>query len=120
MNDVKNEDILKDKQDHDRMSWMEELRMIPVYQVFIMVLVQGATRSGFHHRKNLFIFTFATKAPVSRFSPRHIFFFFLSFFFKIFFIEFLERIQTFFNLNSAPIGRISQDHRMACPKMLIG
>ena len=35
MNDVKNEDILKDKQDHDRMSWMEELRMTPVYQVFI-------------------------------------------------------------------------------------
>ena len=75
MNDVKNEDILKDKQDHDRMSWMEELRMMPVYQVFIMVLVQGATRSGFHHRTNLFFFTFATKVPVSRFSPRHFFFF---------------------------------------------
>ena len=85
MNDVKNEDILKDKQDHDRMVWMEELRMMPDYQVFIMVLVQGATRSGFHHRTNLFIFTFATKAPVSRFSPRHIFFFFLFFFFSYFF-----------------------------------
>ena len=80
MNDVKNEDILKDKQDHDRMSWMEELRMMPVYQVFIMVLVQGATRRGFHHRTNLFIFTFATKAPISRFSPRHISSFFFSFF----------------------------------------
>ena len=76
MNDVKNEDILKDKQDHDRMSWMEELRMMPIYQVFIMVLVQGATRSGFHHRTNLFIFTFATKVPISRFSPRHFLFFF--------------------------------------------
>ena len=89
---------------------MEELRMTPVYQVFIMVLVQGATRSGFHHRTDLFFFTFATKAPVSRFSPRHIFFL----------LEFLERIQTFFNLKNAPIGRISQDQRMACPKMLIG
>jgi hypothetical protein len=87
------------------MSWMEELRMMPVYQVFIMVLVQGATRSGFHYRTDLFFFTFATKAPISRFSPRHIFFFF-SFFG---FLEFLERIQAFFNLNSAPIGRISYD-----------
>ena len=111
MNDVKNDDISKDKKDHDRMSWMEELRMTPVYQVFIMVLVQGATRSGFHHRTNLFIFTFATKVPVSRFSPRHFFFGFL---------EFLEGIQTFLNLSSAPIGRISQDHRMVYPKMLIG
>ncbi|MFA1094680.1 hypothetical protein ACDI55_28465, partial [Klebsiella pneumoniae] len=50
--------------------------MTPVYQVFIMVLVQGATRSGFHHRTDLFFFTFATKVPVSRFSPRHFFFFF--------------------------------------------
>ena len=47
MNDFKTDDILKDKQDHDRMPWMEELRMTPDYQVFIMVLVQGATRSGF-------------------------------------------------------------------------
>ena len=85
MNDVKNEDILKDKQDHDRMSWMEELRMTPDCQVFIMVLVQSATRSGFHHRTNLFIFTFATKAPVSRFSPRHIFFLFFFFLFFFFF-----------------------------------
>ena len=96
---------------------MEELRMMPVYQVFIMVLVQGAIRSGFHHRTDLFFFTFATKAPVSRFSPRHIFFLLLFFFG---FLEFLERIQAFFNLNSAPIGRISQDHRKVCPKMLIG
>ena len=113
MNDVKNEDILKDKQDHDKMSWMEELRMTPDCQVFIMVLVQGATRSGFHHRTDLFFFTFATKAPVSRFSPRHIFFI-------LFFPEFLEGIQTFLKLKSAPVGRISQDHRMVCPKMLIG
>ena len=56
---------------------MEELHMMPIYQVFIMVLVQGATRSGFHHRMDLFFFTFATKVPVSRFSPRHFFFFFL-------------------------------------------
>ena len=116
MNDFKNEDILKDKQDHDRMSWMEELRMTPVYQVFIMVLVQCATRSGFHHKTNLFFFTFSTKAPISRFSPRYILFLFLFFFF----LEFLEGFQTFLNLRSAPIGRISQDHRMACPKMLIG
>ena len=75
----RNDNILKDKQDHDRMSWMEELRMTPVYQVFIMVLVQDATRSGFHHRTDLFIFTFATKVPVSRFSPRHFFIFFLNF-----------------------------------------
>ena len=84
MNYFKNEDILKDKQDHDRMSWMEELCMTPVYQVFIMVLVQGAIRSGFHHRTDLFFFTFATKAPVSRFSPRHIFFYFIFFIFWIF------------------------------------
>ena len=92
---------------------MEELIMMPFYEVFIMVLVQGATRSGFHHRTDLFFFTFATKAPVSRFSPRH-FFSFLFFFFLFFllffrFLEFLERIQAFFNLNSAPIGRINYD-----------
>ena len=92
--------------------------MMPVYQVFIMVLVQGATRSGFHHRTDLFIFTFATKVPVSKFSPRHILFSLFILFFS--FLEFLGRIQAFFNLNSALIGRISQDHRMACPKMLIG
>ena len=83
MKDFKNDDILKDKQDHDRMSWMEELRMMPDYQVFITVLVQGATKSGFHHRTNLFFFTFATKVPVSRFSPRY-FFFFSFFFFRFF------------------------------------
>ena len=95
MNDFKNEDILKDKQDHDRMSWMEELRMMPVYQVFIMVLVQGATRSGFHHRTNLFFFTFATKAPVSRFSPRHIFFSFSFFSFFFFFRVFGKNSSLF-------------------------
>ena len=58
--------------------------MMPVYQVFIMVLVQGATRSGFHYRTDLFFFTFATKAPVARFLPRHISFFFLFSFFWIF------------------------------------
>ena len=84
---------------------MEELRMMPVYQVFIMVLVQSATRSSFHHRIDLFIFTFATKVPVSKFSPRHFFFSFLFFSF----LEFLEKIQAFFNLNSAPIGRINYD-----------
>jgi hypothetical protein len=59
-----------------KMRIMEELRMTPVCQVFIMVLIQSTTRSGFHHRMNLFIFTFATKVPVSRFSPRHFFHFF--------------------------------------------
>ena len=84
----------KDKKDHDRMSWMEELRMTPVYQVFIMVLVQGATRSGFHHRTNLFIFTFATKAPVSRFSPRHFFYFFTFLNFLLYFLfGFLEFLK---------------------------
>ena len=44
--------------------WMvEELCMMIVCQVFIMVLIQGATRSSFHHRMDLFIFTFATKVP---------------------------------------------------------
>ena len=42
---------------------VEELRMTPVCQVFIMVLIQGATRSSFHHRMILFLFTFATKVP---------------------------------------------------------
>ena len=42
---------------------VEELRMTPVCQVFIMVLIQGATRSSFHHRTDLFFFTFATKVP---------------------------------------------------------
>ena len=45
---------------------------------------------------------------------------FFSFFSFFEFLEFLERIQAFFNLNSAPIGRISQDHRKVCPKTLIG
>ena len=66
---------------------MEELRMMHVYQVFIMVLVQGATRSGFHHRTDLFFFTFATKAPVFQ----------------------VSRIQAFFNLSSTPIRKISYD-----------
>ena len=95
MNDVKNEDILKDKQDHDRMLWMEELRMMPDCQVFIMVLVQGATRSGFHHRTNLFLFTFATKAPVSRFSPRHIFLFFYLFIYLFIYFFFFEILSVF-------------------------
>ena len=42
---------------------MEELRMMPICQVFIMVLIQVATRSSFHHRINLFHITFATKVP---------------------------------------------------------
>ena len=42
---------------------VEELCMTLVCQVFIMVLIQGATRSSFHHRKDLFLFTFATKVP---------------------------------------------------------
>ena len=82
---------------------MEELHMMLVYQVFIMVLVQGATRSGFHYRTDLFFFTFATKAPISRFSPRH----FFSFFFG--FLEFLERIQAFLKLGSMSIRKISYD-----------
>ena len=44
--------------------WMvEELCMMPVFQVFIMILIQGATRSSFHHRMDLFLFTFSTKVP---------------------------------------------------------
>ena len=39
MNDFKNEDILKDKQDHDKMSWMEELHMTPVCQVFTKIII---------------------------------------------------------------------------------
>jgi hypothetical protein len=74
---------------------MEELRMMPVCQVFIMVLIQGATRSSFHHRINLFLFTFATKVPQEVvFTKAH--FHFFSFFFLFFsFFEFLERAQAF-------------------------
>ena len=79
MNDFKNDDILKDKQDHDRMSWMEELRMTPVYQVFIMVLVQGATISGFHHRTDFFFF-FLLLLPRRLFPGFHQGTFFFSFF----------------------------------------
>ena len=79
---------------------MEELHMTPVYQVFIVVLVQGATRSGFHHRTDLFFFTFATKAPISKFSLRH----FFLWIFRVF-----EKNSSLFNLNSAPIGRINYD-----------
>ena len=42
---------------------VEELHMTLVCQVFIMVLIQGATRSSFHHSTDLFLFTFATKVP---------------------------------------------------------
>ena len=62
--------------------WMvEELRMTPVCQVFIMVLIQGATRSSFHHRMDLFLFTFATKVPQEVvFTKAHFFFIFFSIF----------------------------------------
>ena len=85
---------------------MEELRMMPVYQVFIMVLIQGARRSGFHHRMDLFILNFATKVPqevvftkaLFHFSFFHFFHFFIfHFFLFIFFIfsVYLERAQVF-------------------------
>ena len=85
MNDFKNDDILKDKQDHDRMSWMEELRMMPVYQVFIMVLVQGATRSDFHHRTNLFYLYFCYQGACFQvFTKAHFFSFFSFWIFRVF------------------------------------
>ena len=72
---------------------MEELRMMPACQIFITVLIQGATRSSFHHRINLFLFTFATKVPQDVvFTKEHFHFFHFSFFF---FFEFLERAQAF-------------------------
>ena len=80
---------------------MEELHMMPVCQVFIMVLIQGATRSSFHNRINLFLFTFATKVPqevVFTKAHFHFFSFFLFFLFEFFyflFFEFLERAQAF-------------------------
>ena len=75
---------------------MEELRMMPVYRVFIMVLIQGATRSGFHHRMELFIFTFATKVPEEVVFTKVLFHF--SFFFILFFIiDFID----FFGNNSS-------------------
>ena len=59
---------------------VEELRMMPICQVFIMVLIQGATRSSFHHRMDLFLFTFSTKVPQEVvFTKAHFFFFFLEF-----------------------------------------
>jgi hypothetical protein len=61
---------------------VEELHMTPVCQVFIMVLIQGATRSSFHHRMDLFIFIFATKVPQEVvFTKAHFHFFFFFFFF---------------------------------------
>ena len=70
---------------------VEELRMTPVCQVFIMVLIQGATRSSFHHRTDLFLFTFATKVPQEVvFTKAHFHFFSI---FRI--LEFLERAQVF-------------------------
>ena len=64
---------------------VEELRMMPVCQVFIMVLIQGATRSSFYHRTNLFLFTFATKVPQEVVFTKAHFHFFLFFFFILFF-----------------------------------
>ena len=67
---------------------VEELRMMPICQVFIMVLIQGATKSIFHHRMGLFLFTFATKVPQEVvFTKAH--FLFFSFF------RILERAQAF-------------------------
>ena len=64
--------------------WMvEELRMMPVCQVFIMVLIQGATRSSFHYRTDLFLFTFATKVPQEVVFTKAHFFSFYFFIFRI-------------------------------------
>ena len=73
---------------------VEELCMMPVFQVFIMVLIQGVTRSNFHHQMDLFLFTFATKVPQEVvFTKAH--FQFFSFYFNFIFLEFLERAQAF-------------------------
>ena len=82
--------------------WMlEELRMTLVCQVFIMVLIQGSTRSSSHHRKNLFFFTFATKEPQEVVFTKALFFFL--------FLEFqnFRNSSSFSNLDSARIGKIS-------------
>ena len=74
--------------------WMvKELRMTPVCQVFIMVLIQGATRSIFHHKMDLFLFTFATKVPQEVVFTKALFFFFYFFIFKFFRI--LETAKAF-------------------------
>ena len=64
---------------------VEELRMMPVCQVFIMVLIQGATQSIFHHRIDLFLFTFATKVPQEVVFTKVQFHFLFLFFIFIFF-----------------------------------
>ena len=85
--------------------WMvEELHMTPVCQVFIMVLIQGAKRSSFHHRKDLFLFTFATKVPQEVVFTKAHFSFFLFFKFQNF-----RKSSSFLNLDSAPIRDISHD-----------
>ena len=72
---------------------MEELHMMPVYQVFIMVLIQGATRSGFHRRMDLFIFTFATKVPQEVVFTKALFHFSFFSFFSFFFLDFFGFFQ---------------------------
>ena len=75
---------------------VEELRMMPICQVFIMVLIQGATRSSFHHRTDLFLFSFATKVPQEVVFTK-----------ALFFLEFynFRKSSSFLNLDSAPIGK---------------
>ena len=80
-------------QDQKKTKWMkdvEELRMMPNCQVFIMVLIQGATREWFSpqdkFRTNLFLFNFATKVPdyqvftKAHFQFFHFFYYYLNFF----------------------------------------
>ena len=69
---------------------VEELRMTLFCQVFIMVLIQGATKSSFHHRMDLFLFTFSTKVPQEVvFTKAHFHFYF------IFYFIILERARAF-------------------------
>ena len=83
---------------------VEELRMMPVCQVFIMVLIQGATRSSFHHRMIYFSLILLPRCHKKWFSPRHIFIFFLFFYFQNF-----RKSSSFLNLDSAPIRKIIHD-----------
>ena len=51
--------------------------------------------SGFHHRTNLFLFTFATKVPDYQFFTKEHFQFFHFFNKKLYFFEFFGRRQAF-------------------------
>lgn len=106
--------IVKIKERRGNRWMMEELSMMLVCQVFIMVLVQGTRRSGFCHMKKLFLFTFPTKGPQEVFFTKALIFYFFIFAFLWNFRE----SSSCFNLDSAPIVRISHDKPRSYKGML--